>query len=141
MTYIIILKMLENRYIIFDGDCGFCNKSIMILAKIDANNKYLFISNLSEKGKNLIHKFKLKNETNGTIILIIGDEYFLKSKAIFNFITDAKNSKILKYIFSIFPVYFCDKIYDFIAKNRKKIKTKLICKLPNKNISQKIINQ
>ena len=25
MTYIIILKMLENRYIIFDGDCGFCN--------------------------------------------------------------------------------------------------------------------
>ena len=91
--------MPKNRYIIFDGDCGICNKSIMILAKIDANNKYLFVSNLSVKGIDLLAKFELKNETNETIILIIEDKFYLKSEAIFNFINDVKKSKILKEIF------------------------------------------
>lgn len=133
--------MKKNRYIIFDGNCGFCNKSIMILAKMDVNNNYFFVSNKSIKGINLIEKFKLENKTNETIILIIEDRYYLKSKAIFNFIVDAKNSKILKLIFSVFPIIFCDKIYDFIAKNRTKIITNKICELPNTNISRKIINQ
>lgn len=141
MIFIIISKMPKNRYIIFDGDCGFCNKSIMILAKIDANNKYLFVSNLSVKGIDLLAKFELKNETNETIILIIEDKFYLKSEAIFNFINDVKKSKILKIIFSIIPIHFCDIIYDFIAKNRKKIIKKQICELPNKYISRKIINQ
>ncbi len=130
-----------NKIIIFDGDCGFCNKSIMYFAKIDKKNEYFFVSNLSTKGIELLQKLSLNNQSKDTIILINGEKYFLKSRAIFNFLIDVRKSKILKFIIEILPLYFCDKIYDFIAKNRKKIINANNCELPSWEISQKIINK
>lgn len=133
--------MKTNKFIVFDGDCGFCNKSIMYFAKIDKENEYFFVSNLSTKGIDLLQKFSLNNQSKDTIILINDDIFFFKSKAIFNFLIDVKKSKSLKFLIEMLPIYFCDKIYDFIAKNRKKIINNSNCELPPWEISQKIINK
>jgi predicted DCC family thiol-disulfide oxidoreductase YuxK len=60
-----------NNIIIFDGDCPFCNKTIMFLAKLDNSDSFSFISNQSTIGKKLIKEFKLKNLFSETIITII----------------------------------------------------------------------
>ncbi len=142
MIFTIITKMEKiDKFIVFDGDCGFCNKSIMYFAKIDKKNEYFFVSNLSTKGVDLLKKINLESQSKSTIILINGENYFLKSKAIFNFLIDVRKSKILKFIIEILPLYFCNIIYDFIAKNRKKIISSNNCELPSWEISQKIINK
>jgi predicted DCC family thiol-disulfide oxidoreductase YuxK len=133
--------MKKNKFIVFDGDCGFCNKSIMYFARIDNNNEYLFVSNLSKKGTDLLLKFNINNLSKDTIILINNEKYFLKSKAIFNFLIDVRKSKILKFFIGMLPLCFCDKVYDFIAKYKKKIISNSICELPSLEISQKIINK
>lgn len=132
--------MKINKFIIFDGECGFCNKSIVILAKIDIKDEYQFVSNVSKKGIELLEKYNIKNLSNDTIILIYAEKYFLKSSAIFNFLIDVKKSKTLKILIKILPISFCNKIYDLIAKNRKKIITNN-CELPSWSISKKIINK
>jgi predicted DCC family thiol-disulfide oxidoreductase YuxK len=113
----------------------------MHFAKIDKQNEYFFVSNISTKGVDLLQKFSLDNQSKDTIILIDGENYFLKSEAIFNFLVDVKKSKILKFIIEILPIYFCNRIYDFIAKYRKKIISTNKCELPSWEISQKIINK
>lgn len=61
--------MIE-KYIIFDGNCGFCNKFLMLIAKKDKNDIFLFVSNLSDLGVNLLLKYKIIGLEKSTIILI-----------------------------------------------------------------------
>jgi predicted DCC family thiol-disulfide oxidoreductase YuxK len=132
--------MIKNKYIIFDGECGFCNKTILFLAKKDTKDKYLFVSNLSQKGIELLQKFDIKNLSNSTIILIDNDKYYIKTLAILNFFIDINFFKIFFTLLKILPLSFTNRIYDLISRNRKKIIRNTNCEIPKLNISRKIIN-
>ena len=65
---------MGKSFIIFDGNCGFCNKTIMLIAKNDKNNNFKFVSNLSVFGINLLSKHQIRGLEKSTIILIEKDD-------------------------------------------------------------------
>jgi predicted DCC family thiol-disulfide oxidoreductase YuxK len=126
-----------NNIIIFDGDCPFCNKTIMFLAKLDNSDSFSFISNQSTIGKKLIKEFKLKNLFSETIITIIDNKCFFKSNAIFKFFKNINKFKVLQIIHKVIPIKLSDFIYSLISKNRKKIISN--CEIPKSHIKSKFI--
>lgn len=107
--------------VIFDGDCAFCNKSVMLILKKDKTKSIEVCSNQSEKGKELINKYKITADINSTIIYIIADNVYYKSTAALTISKKLKGLYPLLFAFILVPKFIRDCVYDFIAKHRKKI--------------------
>ena len=72
---------MDKPFIIFDGNCGFCNKTIMFIAKNDKHNNFKYVSSLSNFGINLLSKHQIAGLEKSTIILVEKD-YNIYSKSI-----------------------------------------------------------
>ena len=113
--------MNKPPIVIFDGDCAFCNKSVMFILKKDRTKTIEVCSNQSEKGKLLLKEYQLSVDTNSTIIYIADGKAYYKSTAALTISKKLKGLYPLLYLFMIVPKFIRDGVYDFIAKHRKKI--------------------
>lgn len=122
----------SKYYVFYDGDCGFCNHWVQWILKNDKKNLFLFVALQSEFGQNFLIERNLNRDSFNTLYLWKPEEFYLmKSEAV------AKvayllggTSRVLSYL-NVFPVWFSDKIYDQIAKNRMKLASEK-CLLPAK---------
>lgn len=126
--------------IIYDGDCGFCNKTVMFIAKNDKNNNFKFISSFSEFGLNLLLKHNIKGLEKTTIILIENEnKIYLKSRGIRKIMLRLPFYKLFGNLMFLIPKILSDYLYDFISRNRKLIIKNDICEIPNSEIRKKFI--
>ena len=131
---------MQYSYIVYDGDCGFCNKTIMFVAKNDRNNNFKFVSSLSEFGTKILLKNKIKGLEKSTIILVENkNEIYTKSVAISKVLLKIPSYKMIGNLLNISPTKFADYVYNFISKNRKMIIKNSICEIPNSEIRKKFI--
>ena len=130
--------MIE-KYIIFDGNCGFCNKFLMTIAKKDKNDIFLFVSNLSDLGVNLLLKYKIIGLEKSTIILIENHNIFIKSSAIKRILLNLQYYNILGKLMFLFPEKISNYVYDIISLNRGEIIKNSDCKIPDSRIRRKFI--
>ncbi|MGL5279999.1 MAG: thiol-disulfide oxidoreductase DCC family protein [Cetobacterium sp.] len=130
---------MEKKIVLFDGECGFCNKTILFFAKNDINNSVVFISNTSVQGKELISLYNIDTELiNKTLVLIFKKNTYIRSD-VFRVLSQENNKLIfLKILLNIFPKFINDLFYNIISKNRKNIINNN-CTIPPKNIRDKII--
>jgi predicted DCC family thiol-disulfide oxidoreductase YuxK len=132
--------MKKYSYIIFDGECGFCNKIIMFIARNDKNNTFKFISSLSELGTKILLMNKIKGMEKSTIILVENEnEIYTKSLAIRKVLLKITYYKMVGYLMFLFPKKLSDYVYDLISKNRKLIIKNNIYEIPNSEIRKKFI--
>jgi predicted DCC family thiol-disulfide oxidoreductase YuxK len=130
--------MIE-KYIIFDGNCGFCNKFLMKIAKKDKKDVFLFVSNISDLGLNLLIKYKIIGLEKSTIILIENHNIYIKSSAIKKILLNLQYYNILGKLMFLFPEKISNYIYDIISINRAKILQNSDCKIPSSKIKRKFI--
>lgn len=133
------LKNKAMQFIIYDGDCGFCNKTIMFLAKKDKNNIYKFVSSYSTVGSKILAKYDIIGLEKSTIILFTDNRFFTKSDAIKRILIKIPPYNILGIIISIFPLRLSNIVYDFISQRRKYIIKNNACKIPTEEIRKKFI--
>jgi len=123
---------MNNKYIIlFDGVCNFCNYWVNFILDRDFKKIFLFCPLQSKAGQNLLEKFQLpKNEFN-TFVLIMDENYLIKSDAAIHIAVHLKGwASVFKFARFI-PKSIRDFIYDFIAKHRYKIFGKQeYCRIP-----------
>jgi predicted DCC family thiol-disulfide oxidoreductase YuxK len=129
---------MYKSIIIFDGNCSFCNKTIMFIARNDKNNRFKFTSSLSNFGIKLLLKHKINSLEKSTIILV-ENEIYIKSVAIRKILLKIPFYKMISYLMFLFPRILSDYVYDFISKNRKLIIKNDICEIPNVEIRKKFI--
>jgi len=131
---------MGKSFIIFDGNCGFCNKTIMLIAKKDKNNHFKFVSSLSNFGIKLLSKHQIIGLEKLTIILVEKDNsIYLKSMAIRKVLLKIPYYKLFGYLMFLFPKQLSNNVYDLISKNRKLIIKNNICEIPNSEIRKKFI--
>lgn len=131
---------MKFSYIIYDGSCGFCNKTIMFFAKNDTRDKLKFVSNLSDFGMGLLSKHKINGLESSTIIFLEDEKkIFIKSVAIRSILLRLPFYKLIGHLMFLFPQKITDFIYDFISRNRKKIIKNSTCEIPNIEIRRKFI--
>ncbi|MDP1800367.1 MAG: DCC1-like thiol-disulfide oxidoreductase family protein [Bacteroidota bacterium] len=113
-----ILK--KQPILLFDGECGFCNKSLLYFLKYEKNKTMHFAPLKSKVGKELKAYFEIEEKTD-TVILIRDHSAFIKSCAALRLFPYMKGLWPLMVIFVVIPPFIRNWVYDLIAKKRMKI--------------------
>ena len=112
---------IKVRIILFDGLCNLCNRMVKFINAIDKRNKFKFASLDSETGHKLLGKFDINNDHYSSVVLILGQNWFIKSSAILKLFKELGGFWKLFYILIFLPLPVRDYFYDLIANNRYKL--------------------
>ncbi len=125
MTEDINQLLSKQPILLFDGECGFCNRSVQFFLRHERKNlsqhqKLNFAPLESEIGKTLKTYFEIDAKTD-SIILIRDHSAYIKSCAALRITQYMKGLWPLMVLFVIIPPFLRNIVYDFIAKRRKSI--------------------
>ena len=132
----------NKKLILFDGVCNLCNEAVLQIIKQDKKDIFLFTALQSNTGKNIINELGIDTSKIDSIVLYIpGEDYFIKSEAALKIANEFYGLWKLIQVFRIFPVFFNDFFYDFIARNRYRwFGKKEECMIPTKKLNSKFLN-
>ena len=109
--------LTKQPILLFDGECGFCNRSVQFLLAREKNKKLHFAPLQSEAGVALRTYFEIDGNTD-SIILIRDHAAYIKSCAALRLTPYMKGLWPLMMVFIIIPPFLRNLVYDFIAKRR-----------------------
>ena len=113
------LYYMETKSIIlFDGICTLCNHAVQFIIKHDPDQKFVFASLQSEKGKVILNKHGFSSPNMKTFVLIENGSVFTKSTAALKIAKQLKGPIQFVYLFIIFTPFIRDSIYLIISNNR-----------------------
>lgn len=107
---------VPNAVVIFDGVCGFCNKSVDMLLRLDNQKLYRYTSLQGEMAKTL----PIDKDVDSIVLYSEGKLYY-KSTAILKILTSLGGVFVALRLLYIIPRTVRDYLYDFIATYRYKI--------------------
>jgi len=107
------------KLLLYDGECNLCHWAVQWVKKNAVSSDFQFESLTGEFAKKILEKHVEYLEIDSIIFL---DEtgIYVKSDAIFQIAKNLKSPWQAISLFRIFPKSMLDKVYSFIAKNRKK---------------------
>jgi predicted DCC family thiol-disulfide oxidoreductase YuxK len=129
---------MNENLIIYDGECGFCNKTMLFIARRDSDGKFRFISNSSEKGKKILLENGLTEISKTSVVLCYNKKILTKGKAIKCIFSNININPVLKKIIEYSNLKALNLIYSLISKNRLLL-SKGYCEIPPKEILSKFI--
>lgn len=113
--------LTKQPLLLFDGECGFCNKSIQFFLKHEKGEKKMhFVPLQSGIGIALKAYFEISDKTD-SLILIKDHSAYIKSCAALRLTPYMKGGWPAMMGFVIVPPFIRNLVYDFIAKRRMKI--------------------
>ncbi len=116
-----INELLKKQPILlFDGECGFCNRSVLYFLRHEKNKSMHFAPLNSKTGKELRAYFEI-DEKIDSIILIRDHSAYIKSCAALRLFPYLKGLRPLMIVFVVIPPFIRNWVYDMIAKRRMKI--------------------
>lgn len=126
----------KERIVLFDGVCGFCNKSLDLLMRLDEERLYKYSSLQGAYAKTL----PLNKEIESIVLQEEGKLYY-KSTAILKIARGLGGVWVLTSVFYLIPQKLRDVVYDLIAKYRYKIFGKMeSCRMPKKGEAELFID-
>ena len=87
---------MKEKFLLYDGDCLFCNRIAYFLSQKDREGRFLYIANTSQKGMDICKQYHLEELTQKTIVVKIGENFYIRS-------------------------FIADFVYGYIAKRRKSL--------------------
>lgn len=129
-----------NIVVIYDGECGFCNRSVLFLLKRDRNKALRFSASKSSFSKSELAKHGISTETLDTLVLLERGAAYTYSDA------GLRITKYLKFPWSLFyslwvvPKRIRDPLYKFIARNRYRLSGRSkSCSIPDESSKGRFI--
>lgn len=110
----------KQPILLFDGECGFCNKSVQFFLKREKSKTMQFVPLQSEKGKALRKYFEIGDDID-SLILIRNYSAYIKSCAALRLTLYMKGLWPMMSTFLIIPPFLRNPVYDFIARHRMKL--------------------
>ena len=147
ITKFISIKMIDSlpknkKIILFDGVCNLCNGSVIEVIKHDKNDNFRFVSLQSDLGKEICNYLKIDTSKTDSIILFEPTvAYYTKSTAALIIMNSFGGFWKTTQLFYVFPEFFRNWVYDFIAKNRYKwFGKKESCMIPTQELTAKFLD-
>ncbi len=130
----------EHKIILFDGVCNLCNSSVQLVIKNDSQNRFKFAALQSDSGQRLLKEFDIDTSKIDSIVLIDQNEVYIKSSAALRTARFMDGAYPLLSIFMVFPVFFRNWVYDWVAKNRYRwFGKKDQCMIPSPELKAKFL--
>lgn len=109
----------EKGYLIFDGYCNLCSRTVRFLIKADKRNKLVYFAATDTLPKSVESALSnYQNIVNQSIIFIREKETFIGSRAVIEIIYTLGGCWKCIIILRIIPLRMADAIYYFVARNR-----------------------
>jgi predicted DCC family thiol-disulfide oxidoreductase YuxK len=130
-----------KKIILFDGVCNLCNTSVQYIIKHDKKDIFRFVSLQSELGQAILKYIGVDTtKTDSFILYEPGIAYYAKAEAAYRVSKELNGIISVLGIFSVFPKFFQNLCYDFIAKNRYKwYGKKENCLVPTPELNSKFL--
>ena len=109
---------LNDCVILFDGVCKLCNTWSQFIIKVDKQHRFKLCSVQSLEGQSILNHFKMPIDHFDTLLLVEGNQCFVKSDAFLNVVKQLGLPWRLLYLFKILPKVIRNWLYDRIALNR-----------------------
>jgi predicted DCC family thiol-disulfide oxidoreductase YuxK len=132
----------HKKIILFDGVCNLCNFFVQFVIQHDKADKFRFVSLQSELGEQIASTSPLSSQRLDSVLLldVATSSYKNKSQAVFEVLIELNYFKWLAKLFSMFPRFVTDFIYDVIAKYRYRLFGKQNqCWVPTKELQSKFL--
>jgi predicted DCC family thiol-disulfide oxidoreductase YuxK len=117
------------KIVFYDGDCGFCNKTVQFVLKNDAKKGLYFTALQSKFAEEFFQNHNFEKPDLSTFYFWNGEKLFKKSSAALRLVKELSFPWPLLQIGFLIPRFFRDKLYDFVANRRHKM-SKGFCVLP-----------
>jgi predicted DCC family thiol-disulfide oxidoreductase YuxK len=114
--------------LIYDGECGFCSRSIQTILRHEKKRELLFVTRQSEYGKSLRKKYGL--EAMESMLWIENDAALTESAAVLRIARYLGGPFRIALVASIIPSGIRNWAYRLFAKNRHRFARNSQCLLP-----------
>lgn len=133
--------MLSNeKIILFDGVCNFCNYWVNFAIKRDRNKKLKFTPLQGETAKQLLPQYNINPTSLSSVIFIDKGKAFTQSSAAIRICLYLNGGWKLFYGLMIIPKFIRDPIYNIIARNRYKwFGKKESCRVPTPELKERFL--
>ncbi len=108
----------ESPIVLFDGVCNLCNGFVQFIVPRDPAGKIHFASLQSDIGQDLLAAHDLPTDALESIVLIEGDDCYVKSAAVARIAAHLGGVYALLSALRYLPRPIRDRAYDFVAARR-----------------------
>jgi predicted DCC family thiol-disulfide oxidoreductase YuxK len=128
--------------VLYDGTCGFCNRSVLFIIHRDRNARFRFASLQSDIAEHLIMSVGYElEELPDSLILIENGNLYVESTATLRICRQLDGIWKLFSFFLLVPASFRDVLYRFVARHRYKIKRKgMVCQVPTPEVRNRFLS-
>jgi predicted DCC family thiol-disulfide oxidoreductase YuxK len=114
--------MLSKHPVLFyDGDCPLCNRVVTFILNHEKDSKILFSALDTATANEFLSKHPSYKREEDTVYFFDGNQLYSKSTAVLKLLPFLKGYLLMLRLGWLFPKGFRDKIYDEVAKRRKRI--------------------
>ena len=110
----------QQRIVLFDGICNFCNFWIQFALKRDSKKKLKFTSLQGESAKKILPQYGIDPAILTSVIFIDGGTVYKESAAALHVCRHLDGGWKILYTLIIIPAFIRDAIYKWVGKNRYK---------------------
>jgi len=115
-------EMLSKQAILFyDGDCALCNRVVTFILNHEKDSKILFSALDTLAANELLSTLHSYNRGEDTVYFFDGNQLYSKSTAVLKLLPFLKGYLFVLRLGWLFPKGLRDKMYDEVAKRRKRI--------------------
>lgn len=134
--------MHSKTILFYDGDCALCNKSVQFVIDHEKKTEHpiLFCSLQSVYAKQTLEKHNYNFNQLSTLVLLIDENVLYKSTAALELSMFLKAPYKWLIVFKIIPRFIRDGVYNFIAKNRKRLIKEHFCYIPSPELKNRFID-
>jgi predicted DCC family thiol-disulfide oxidoreductase YuxK len=137
-----IVDSLDRPILLFDGICNLCNGLVRFVVKFDGDGRYRFAPLQSDVGRLLQERFDLDPDDVDTVVLVDGNDYYLKSEAILRVMRHLDGPWPLLSPLRYLPRSVRDFGYDVVATYRYRVFGKKDhCPVPDPEIRDRFANR
>ena len=133
------MKNVRDKIVFYDGDCGFCNQSIQFILKFQKDESLHFAAIQSVFTEQFFTKKGWELPDLSTVYFYENELLYSKSDAGICLAHYLKFPFSLLQYFWVIPQYLRDKVYDFIAQRRHRLR-KGYCLIPSKDQKKQFVS-
>lgn len=133
------MENLPIHIILYDGSCGFCNRSVQFILKNEKLKVIHFAAIQSETAKALFSSQQIASPDLNTFYFYTNGKLFERSSAALEVSKFLKNPYRFLRFFAWIPKLIRDGVYRIVAKNRHRL-AKEFCYIPDKDQKNRFLS-
>ncbi len=109
---------MNDRIVLFDGVCNFCEASVLFIIERDRKGLFSFAPLQSNLGRSYLEQHDIDSASTDSIVLIKHDKAYVKSDAALEIAKELDGIWKCVYVLRFIPAPMRDAVYSLVAKNR-----------------------